>query len=75
VKYIALFPSECAHIQQANLLEINNLGETFQPANVHNLSHFSTTSSGEEIAYNKLLGHQDGIIADIVRREGLVSKP
>jgi hypothetical protein len=29
-------------------------------------------SSGENIAYNKLLGHQDGIIADIVRREGLV---
>ncbi len=31
----------------------------------------SGTTSGESIAYNKLLGHQDGIIADIVRREGL----
>lgn len=65
---------ECAHIQQANLLEINSLANKFKSADVHNLSHFSTTTSGEEIAYNKLLGHQDGIIADIVRREGLVSR-
>ena len=32
----------------------------------------SSSTAGENIAYNKLLGHQDGIIADIVRREGLV---
>lgn len=57
---------------QANLLEINDLGKTFKGAGVENKSQFSTTSSGENIAYNKLLGHQDGIIADIVRREGMV---
>eukprot|EP00624_Nannochloropsis_granulata_P000220 evm.model.NODE_10827_length_17461_cov_27.031786.1 len=62
---------ECAHIHQANLLEITNLGRTFKGANVQNLSQMSSTTSGESIAYNKLLGHQDGIIADIVRREGL----
>ena len=65
--------SPCAHIQQANLLELNNLGEIFKGAGVKNLSQFATTSSGEDIAYNKLLGHQDGILADIVRREGMVS--
>lgn len=63
-----------AHIHQANLMEIRNLGEFFAPADVQNLSHFSTTTSGEEIAYNKLLGHQDGIIADIVRRAGMVRR-
>ncbi|EKU22888.1 6-phosphofructo-2-kinase / fructose-2,6-bisphosphatase, partial [Nannochloropsis gaditana CCMP526] len=62
---------ECAHIHQANLLEIPNLGKTFKGAHVQNLSQMSGTTSGESIAYNKLLGHQDGIIADIVRREGL----
>ena len=64
---------ECAHILQANLLEITDLGRTFKGAGIRNLSQLSTTTSGESIAYNKLLGHQDGIIADIVRREGLVS--
>jgi len=62
---------ECAHIYQANLLEITDLGRTFKGASVQNLSQMSSTTSGESIAYNKLLGHQDGIIADIVRREGL----
>ena len=65
--------SECAHIHQANLLEIVDLGRTFKGAGIRNLSQMSSTTSGESIAYNKLLGHQDGIIADIVRREGLVS--
>jgi hypothetical protein len=49
-----------------------DLGRTFKGAGVRNLSQMSSTTSGEHIAYNKLLGHQDGIIADIVRREGLV---
>ena len=65
---------ECAHILQANLLEITDLGKTFKGAGIRNLSQLSATTSGEMIAYNKLLGHQDGIIADIVRREGLVSR-
>lgn len=60
-----------AHIHQAHLLEVNSLSKTFAPANVHNLSAFSTTTSGEEIAYNKLLGHTDGVIADLVRRAGM----
>lgn len=62
---------ECAHISQANLLEITDLGQTFKSRGVVNLSQFATTSAGDDIAYNKLLGHQDGIIADIVRRDGL----
>ena len=52
-------------------MEITNLGTTFKGADIQNLSQMSGTTSGESIAYNKLLGHRDGIIADIVRREGL----
>ena len=63
---------ECAHIEQAFLLDIESLGKRFKSENIFNQSHFSTQDSrGDEVAYNKLLGHTDGIIADIVRRKGL----